>query len=99
MLLHTVSTSPYSSPRVHDAARYSAAGDAVLLLADAVYAAVGAGEFAATIAARPDISWYAIAEDCQIRGIDTDQLQRQVRCIDYAKFVELTIAADSTVTW
>lgn len=99
MLLHTVSASPYFSSRFADAVAASIAGDSVLLLGDAIFAAVNNSEFAAAISGGTQIAWYVIDEDCRIRGIDTAALHPSAIPIGYEKFVELTIAADSTVAW
>jgi sulfur relay protein TusB/DsrH len=99
MLLHTVSASPYFSTRFADAVAASVAGDSVLLVGDAIFAAVNNSEFATAISDGSQITWYVIDEDCQIRGIDTATLHPSAIPIGYEKFVELTIAADSTIAW
>jgi tRNA 2-thiouridine synthesizing protein B len=99
MLLHTVSASPYSTRRLDDAVNACVPGDALLLLGDAVHAAVARGQAAVVIGKRSDIAWYAIDEDCRIRGLGDDALHPLVQRIDYAAFVELTISADSTIAW
>lgn len=99
MLLHTVSASPFSSTRFQDAVDASVAGDAILLLGDAVYAAVKNGKFAATLNNRTDITWYVIDEDCEIRGVTSDATHTSAVRSGYDRFVELVIAADSTVAW
>jgi len=99
MLLHTVSASPFSSQRFNDAVHASAAGDAILLMGDAVYAAIKTGDAAAAIASKSDIKWYVIEEDCQIRGIAADTIHPLATRIGYDTFVELVIAANSTIAW
>lgn len=99
MLLHTVSDSPYFSTRFAEAVAACVAGDSVLLLGDAIFAAVNHSEFATAIGEGSLITWYVIDEDCQIRGIEPAALHPSATPIGYAKFVELAIAADSTVAW
>jgi tRNA 2-thiouridine synthesizing protein B len=99
MLLHTVSASPFSSPRLSDAINASIAGDAILLMGNAVYAATKISDIAATIDNNANVTWYVIEEDCHIRGIAIDALHPSATCIGYDKFVELVIAADSTIAW
>ena len=99
MLLHTVSASPFTSQQFSDAVHASATGDAILLMGDAIYATIKTGDIAATIASKSDIAWYVIEEDCLIRGIAVDAIHPLARCIGYDTFVELVIAADSTIAW
>lgn len=99
MLLHTVSASPFSSPRFTDAVKACLAGDALLLMGDAVYAAAKAGEIAVAIDSKAAVAWFVIEEDCQIRGLVAEALHSSVKSIDYKEFVELVIAADSTIAW
>lgn len=99
MLLHTVCASPFSSARFQDAVDACIAGDSILLLGDAIYAAVKNGKFAALISSRMDIAWYVIDEDCEIRGVAIDAMHAAASRIGYDTFVELVIAADSTVAW
>jgi len=99
MLLHTVSASPFSSPRLSDAVNASMTGDAILLMGDAIYAALKTGDIAATIDNNANIAWYVVEEDCHVRGVAVDALHPSATCIGYDKFVDLVIAADSTIAW
>jgi sulfur relay protein TusB/DsrH len=99
MLLHTVSASPYFSTRFTEAVAASVAGDSILLLGDAIYAAINDSEFAAAISSGKEIAWYVIDEDCRIRGIDTAALHPAAKPVGYDRFVELAAAADSIIAW
>jgi tRNA 2-thiouridine synthesizing protein B len=99
MLLHTVSASPFSSHRFNDAVTAAADGDCVLLLGDAIYAAINTANPAAVIASKSAVTWYVINEDCKVRGIAADTIHPSIKGIDYDTFVELVIAADSTIAW
>ena len=68
--------------------RYVGPDDAVLLLADGVYAAAQARASKAVVA--------AIEADAAARGI---RLEPPVRAIGYDGFVALVVAHDASVTW
>ncbi len=64
---------------------------ALVLLRDAVYL---------TLTELPNTDIYAIADDLVARGIDTNNLKSaQVKSINYAELVALTIRYKKSVTW
>lgn len=99
MLLHTISTSPVMSDALAVAIRHARAGDSVLLIADAVYAAVAGSINAQTISTSDGVEWYAIDEDCDLRGISSAMMLTCVKRIGYAEFVALTLATQKTIAW
>jgi len=99
MLLHTVSTSPFVSDALSIAISHAHEGDSVLLFADAVYAAVMGGTQSQQISAHSNLVWYAIDEDCDIRGITALMMTDCVKRISYSDFVALTLTAHKTIAW
>ena len=66
----------------------AASDDSVLLIQDAVYALTQA----------PPRVLLAIAEDVRARGLES-RLQEDVRLVDYAEFVDLTVTHQPLISW
>ena len=95
-ILHLVNKSPYEKNSVEIAADYARDGDAVLLIEDAVYAAVKAGSAAAKLDGL-DVS--VLGSDLAARGVAEDKLADGIKVVDYAGFVDLVDAKDSVQSW
>lgn len=95
-ILHVVNKSPYEKNSVEVAAGYAKDGDAVLLIEDAVYAAVKAGSANAKLNGL-DVS--VLGSDLAARGVAEDKLADGVKVIDYEGFVDLVEAKDSVQSW
>ena len=95
-ILHIVNKSPYEKNSVAIAADYAKEGDSVLLIEDAVYAAVKNGSASAKLNGL-DVS--VLGSDLAARGVNEDKLIDGVSVIDYAGFVDLVDAKDSTQSW
>ena len=68
--------------------RYVGLDDAVLLLADGVYAATAARTAKAAVAALDD--------DAAARGV---HIESPIKSVSYDDFVDLVVAHDASVTW
>ncbi len=99
MLLHTFSKSPFSDRLFSDATSLIRSGDAVLLLNDAVYAAISTSALTDIFDKLVGVSCYAIDEDLAARGIHDAMLPPAVTRASYADFVRLTLEADKMITW
>lgn len=95
MILHTVNKSIFSSPTLNECLLTAARNDAVLLLEDGVYGALKTAHPAEPHA----VTWFALKEDLQARGITEHQCRDDVTLIDYAGFVELTEQYVSVCSW
>ncbi len=95
-ILHIVNKSPYEKNSLETAVGYVKEGDAVLLIVDAVYAAAKAGSAAAKLDGL-DVS--VMGSDLAARGIGEDKLIDGAKIVDYAGFVDLVEAKDSTQSW
>jgi len=95
-ILHIVNKSPYEKNSVDMAAGYAKDGDTVLLIEDAVYAAVKAGS-ASAILSGLDVS--VLGSDLAARGVAEDKLADGINIVDYAGFVDLVDAKDSVQSW
>jgi tRNA 2-thiouridine synthesizing protein B len=95
-ILHLVNKSPYERNSMATCAGYAKDGDAVLLIEDGVYAAIKGGKAADTLAGL-DVS--VLGPDLAARGIGEDKLIEGVSVVDYAGFVDLTVAKDKVQSW
>ncbi len=90
-MLHIV-TSPAA---LHEALIYAQSSDAVLLIADAVYAAnVQHKDYPG----RVELPLYALSADAQARGIEP-LISPLVAKVDYSGFVDLTVQHSHSMTW
>ena len=95
-ILHLINKSPYERNSLAACAGYAKDGDAVLLIEDGVYAAIKGGK-AADLLTGLDVS--VLGADLAARGISTDKLVEGVSVVDYAGFVDLSIAKDKVQSW
>jgi tRNA 2-thiouridine synthesizing protein B len=97
MILHTVNKSPYADKTLHSCLKAANDNDTLLLIEDGVYGALKEGEFSDLVdSAGPRI--VALVADLEARGL-MDRLLNSVDTVDYAGFVELTLAHDKVVSW
>lgn len=95
-LLHIVNKSPYEKSSLNTAVGYVKDGDTLLLIEDGVYAAIKN----ATAASRLDgLDVAVLGSDLAARGITEDKLIDGISVVDYAGFVDLVEAKDSTQSW
>ena len=95
-ILHIVNKSPYEKNSLDTAVGYVMDGDALLLIEDAVYAAMKSGS-AATKLDGLDVS--VMGSDLAARGIAEDKLIDGINVVDYTGFVDLVEAKDSSQSW
>jgi len=91
-MLHIINKSPFNSPALSQCLRFVAPQDIILFIEDGVYAAIENNGL-------PDaITAYALKEDVYARGL-ADKLLGSIKVIDYAGFVDLTLAHHPIQTW
>jgi tRNA 2-thiouridine synthesizing protein B len=95
-ILHLVNKSPYERNSMEVCAGYVKDGDAVLLIEDGVYAAVKGGKAADGLAG---LELSVLGADLAARGISEDKLIDGVTVVDYAGFVDLSVAKDKVQSW
>ena len=95
MLLHTVSKSPHSSDALASCLRTIQPGARLLLLEDAVYAALP-GDALTTLPEGVDC--YALAADVEARGL-AGQLSDLVQLADDDDFVSLSVECHAVQSW
>lgn len=94
MLLFTCNK---DGPALNDCLRQLQPGDSLLLLEDAVYAAL-AGREADNTPPLAGVTLYVLEEDLAARGI-SDKIQRGFSTVSYSAFVELCLAHTQVVNW
>ncbi|MCX8048377.1 MAG: sulfurtransferase complex subunit TusB [Methylohalobius sp.] len=97
-VLHVVSRSPYTGLDISHCLQRMDEGDALLLIAGAVYGACRDSLVAAAIQAG-SVKCYALAPDLEARGIALEQLLPEVTPIDFDGFVDLAVAYPRILSW
>jgi tRNA 2-thiouridine synthesizing protein B len=98
--LHTVNKSPFSSTALTSCLAHATDDAAILLIEDGVYAALASGrrvEALAAAAARGLV--YALGPDLTARGLADAPLLSGTKVVDYAGFVDLTVAHSPVMAW
>jgi len=99
-MLHTVNKSPFERNTLKSCLRIAKPGSAVLLIEDAVYAAISDGEYASEISAHmSDLDIYVLGPDIQARGLENKPLIDGLKVVDYGGFVDLATEHDSVQSW
>ena len=99
-MLHTVNKSPFDRDSLGTCIRLARPGSDVLLIEDAVYAALQGSSFEATVrAAMERLSVFALKEDLDARGIGPHDVIAGIRIVDYGGFVDLAARNDSVQSW
>jgi sulfur relay protein TusB/DsrH len=89
-MLHIVSASPYQNFALRECLAVAQVGDAIVLLADAVYAAqMEPATFAG-------LGIFALSEHLQARGIESPEW---IQPLDYDGMVQLTCQHHPVQTW
>lgn len=100
MMLHTVNKSPFEKSTLGSCLRLAAPGSAILLIEDAVYAAVRGTAFAQEIGDRTgDFSFFVLGPDIDARGLGGATLIDGVEVVDYGGFVDLVVEHGATQAW
>jgi tRNA 2-thiouridine synthesizing protein B len=95
-MLHLVNKSPYERNSLDTCVGYVRDGDSLLLIEDGVFAAMKGGKACEKLAGL-DVA--VLGEDLKARGISEEKLVDGVTVIDYAGFVDLTVAKDNVQSW
>ena len=98
-MLHIVNKSPFEKRALESCLRLAQPGNALLLIEDAVYAAVHGNALEPRIrdVARR-VAIYALAPDLEARGMK-DAAIDAVELVDYAGFVDLVAAHETVQSW
>jgi tRNA 2-thiouridine synthesizing protein B len=99
--LHLIHRSPADGRALEHCLARAGQGDAVLLMEDAVYAAVaGAGpDTLLRAAADSGVAVYALIPDLEARGLEPSSVTDVIRPVDYRGFVALTVTHNPIQSW
>ncbi|WP_087017555.1 sulfurtransferase complex subunit TusB [Thaumasiovibrio subtropicus] len=96
-MLHIVTSSPFSSQSLQTCLRYSSHEDEIILMQDAVFAALAETPYANALAQRSG-QVYVYAPDIQARGVEK-KLVSGFPQIDNNAFVALTVQHTQQINW
>lgn len=100
MLLHTVNKSPYERDALDACLAHAVKGSAVLLIEDAVFAAVKGSTASAKLADEgKGLSLFVLGPDLKARGMDPANVIDGMTVVDYAGFVDLAVKYDQVQAW
>jgi tRNA 2-thiouridine synthesizing protein B len=98
--LHTINKSPFERCALISALNHLRAGDAVLMLEDAVVGARKGSAFSGLFEnATMDCSVYVLGPDLAARGMGEKDLIQGAKLVDYGGFVDLVTSHDRTQAW
>lgn len=98
-MLHTVNKSPFEKDSLNSCLRLSLDGSSILLIEDAIYAALEGTSVSDSVkAAMQSKKVYALQEDINARGV-AGKVMDGVELVDYAGFVNLTTTHDKVQSW
>jgi tRNA 2-thiouridine synthesizing protein B len=99
-MLHTINKSPYEKNSLSTCLGLALPGSDILLIEDAVYAALAGSSIAGTIEeAVSRHTVYALGPDLAARGIPEDRLIDGIKVVGYDGFVELAAKNDRIQSW
>ncbi len=99
-MLHTVNKSPYECNSLDTCLRLARPGSAILLIEDAVYAAMHGTAVADKVTrALEEHAVYALGPDLKARGLDKARVIEGIRIVGYDGFVDLTVEHDKIQSW
>ena len=88
-MLHIVNRSPYQSRSIEQCLNQLQPNDALLLIEDAVYAALKNSRWQSSLTAS-NAKLYVLESDLMARGLSDKPLSETIKQVDYSGFVELT---------
>jgi len=95
-MLHIVSKSPYADVSLESCLNHWREGDALILIEDAVVAALAEGRFAARL---KGLAVHILAPDLEARGLSVKALVDGAVQVDYEGFVDLCVAQAASLSW
>jgi tRNA 2-thiouridine synthesizing protein B len=99
-ILHTVNKSPFERSNLDACLGRAAPGDAVLLIEDAVYAAMAGTAVAGRVAdAAKTLRLYVLGPDLAARGMDPAGIVAGISVVDYGGFVDLAAENKAVNAW
>lgn len=99
-MLHVVNRSPFEKTSLDSCIVHAKEGAAILLIEDAVYAAMDGTAFADRIkTALNKCKVYVLGPDIKARGMGETKVVDGIEIVGYGEFVDLTVTHDSVSSW
>ena len=99
-VLHTVNKSPFEKTSLDTCLRLAKPGSAILLIEDAVYAAVSGTQLEGKVKeATTKHSVYVLGPDLKARGMNAEQVIDGIEVVGYEGFVDLAAEHPRVQTW
>ena len=99
-MLHTVNRSPFEKSSLDSCLRLMRPGSAMLLLEDAVYAALRGTVVESKLRVAAEHSRiYALEPDLKARGLDPAKCIETISLVDYEGFVDLAVEHHNVQAW
>ena len=99
-MLHTVNKSPFEKNSLETCLRLAKPGNDILLVEDAVYAAMDGTSVADTVStAVENFKIYVLGPDLASRGIGQNELIKGIEVVDYDGFVRLAAENNTVQSW
>ena len=99
-MLHTVNKSPFEKNSLHTCLRLAQSGSDILLIEDAVYAALQDSQIEKAVrlaVSKHDI--YVLEPDLMARGLQSARLIEGIKRVGYDGFVELAAKNTTVQSW
>jgi tRNA 2-thiouridine synthesizing protein B len=97
MALHIINKSPYQDRSLQDCLRVCKTGDELLLIEDAVYAALAENPYAEQLN-DSGLNLYALSVDIKARGLESMDIGT-VKQVNDNEFVALTVKHSAIQSW
>lgn len=97
-MLHVINKSPFSSNALANCLRFIQPNDVVLLIEDAVIAALGNIEPSSVLTTVNEVTILVLEPDLKARGL-LDQVLPNIQKIGYEQFVDLTVTHHPIQSW
>ncbi len=99
-ILHTVNKSPFERNALESCLGHAQPGDAVLLIEDAVVAAMAGTSVAGKMAdAAKTLHVHVLGPDLKARGLDPAKVVAGLSVVDYGGFVDLAAQNKAVNAW
>ncbi len=99
-MLHTVNKSPFEKRTLDSCLRMARSGSAILLIEDAVYAAMKGTVIEEKVrAGNKKCRIYALEPDLKARGLNRADCIEGIELVDYDGFVDLAVTHDKVQAW
>ena len=99
-ILHTVNKSPFEKSSLESCLKYAKGGSAILLIEDAVYAALQGTAIGERLGAvDKELGVFVLGPDLMARGLVDKPLIENIEVVDYEGFVELAAQYDKVQAW